>query len=116
MAFIEPNNLVYGISELPARLYGGLVYSYERIKQQPSAEKVSFIPLQNTAMFRKRDLLFPHPSTCAVPIFRLKARDNQTRLNRLVRTPADIYLTPEYAISEQNRNLLAGETTVSLNN
>lgn len=114
MAFIEPNNLDYGVAELTARLYGGLVYSNERINHQTTSTQGNFIPLHNTGIFRRRDLLFPHSSTCAVPIYGVSANDYPTELNRLSRISSDIYMKPEYATTEHNRNLLSGETVVSV--
>lgn len=110
MAFIEPQNVFYGISELPARLYGGIVYSSERINNCISQN--NFIPLHNTSLFRKRDLLFPRSITCPVPICQIPSTSYETEVKRLIRTPSDIYLKPEYVTKEQNRNLMSGETTV----
>lgn len=113
MAFIEPNNVQYGIAELPARLYGGVVYSYERMNNQATSSK--FIPLHNTCFFRNRELLFPRSSTVPVPITRIPAIDYKTEVKRLSRIEADIFLKPEHYTLEQNRNLLAGEAVVSFN-
>jgi hypothetical protein len=112
MAFIEPNNVQYGIAELPARLYGGLVYSHERITNSASTSRTRFIPLQNTSIFRKRDLLFPRCSTVPVPITRIPAANYNIEINRLRRIQADYYLKPEYHTLECNRNLMAGEAIV----
>lgn len=108
---MEPNNLLYGISELPARLYGGIVYSYERINNQ--ATKNKFIPQQNTSAFLKRDLLFPRPSVLPVPICQIQAYDYTTEINRVSRVSSDVYTDPAYHATEQNRNLLSGEMIVS---
>jgi hypothetical protein len=113
MAFIEPNNVLYGIAELPARLYGGLVYSNERINHQASTSNSNFIPLQNTSLFRRRELLFPRSATVPIPITRIPAANYGIEINRIKRIEADYYLRPEYHSLEQNRNLLAGEAIVS---